>query len=349
MKKLTKRLTAVLFAAIIMLGIAPFGSSAGHDLLGVKASAASESCLSFKPINGGAEYEIEGCKADAAGKLVLPSAFNGLPVVSIGEKAFSNCDSLTGVSIPDSVTSIGDRAFAYCDFLEAVVIPDSVTDIGNAVFCGCFSLESVTLPNGVTSLGDAAFCGCLSLKSVTLPDSVTSISSNAFYGCDSLESINANPSNPSYSSLDGVLFSKDKTELVLCPEGKIGSYAIPDGVKSIGKYAFSGCEALSDLTVPSSVTSIGMYAFYKCTALTDAALPDSVTSVDDTAFCGYTALEAEENGNCADSDGEDLNGAEAAPPEGSGVLQRASRFLRSLTFSLRNLFATVVENARMTF
>ncbi|MBP3762213.1 MAG: leucine-rich repeat domain-containing protein [Ruminococcus sp.] len=91
--------------------------------------------------------------------------------------------------IPDGVTSIGDEAFSYCESLKSVTIPDSVTSIGDLAFLHCTNLTSVTIPDSVTSIGKCAFLECESLESVTIPDSVTNIIWEDFLYCSSLESI----------------------------------------------------------------------------------------------------------------------------------------------------------------
>ena len=132
---------------------------------------------------------------------------------SIGASAFFDCNGLTSITIPDSVTSIGYRAFEDCSKLTSVTIGDSVTSIGNGAFSYCRSLTSITIPDSVTSIGASAFTKCAGLTSITIPDSVTSIGSTAFYDCTGLTSV-----------------------------------TIPDSMRSIGNSAFYGCSGLTSIT-----------------------------------------------------------------------------------------------------
>ena len=138
---------------------------------------------------------------------------------------------------------------------------------------------------------NGAFYGCTSLTSLTIPSSVTSIGNGAFWKCDSLTSITVDANNPNYSSVDGVLFNKNRTVLIQYPIGKQErSYTIPSSVTSIGGVAFSGCTSLTSVTIPNSVTSIGGGAFYSCTSFTSVIIPNSVTSIEGYTFFGCTKL-----------------------------------------------------------
>ena len=115
---------------------------------------------------------------DSLSEIVIPSS-----VISIGDYAFSYCDSLSEIVIPSSVTSIGDSAFSYCRSLPKIVIPSSVTSIGDSVFSSCDSLSEIVIPSSVTSIGKDAFSWCNFLSEIVIPSSVTSIGDSAFYNC----------------------------------------------------------------------------------------------------------------------------------------------------------------------
>ena len=193
------------------------------------------------------------------GDVVIPETvtYDGMEynVSTIGDDAFLNCNGLTFVVIPNSVTSINRCAFTGCSSLTFVIIPNSVTSIGYKAFGGCSSLTSVTIPSSVTSIGNWAFAGCSSLTSVTIPNSVTSIGSFVFAECSSLTSV-----------------------------------TIPDSVTSIDMGAFNGCSGLTSVIIGNSVTSIGWFAFRYCSSLTSVTIPNSVTSIDRNAFQGCSGL-----------------------------------------------------------
>ena len=195
--------------------------------------------------------------------------------------------------ILDDVTEICTSAFNGCSSLTSITIPDSVTEIGMSAFSGCSSLTSITIPDSVTRIDMSTFRGCSSFTSITIPDNVTYIDIWAFNGCTGLTAIDVKAGNNNYTSVNGVLFNKDKTELICYPAGKTDkSYNIPNCVTNVGGWAFDGCTSLTSITIPDSVTEIDWSAFEGCTSLTSITIPDSVTEIGWSAFEGCTSLKS---------------------------------------------------------
>ena len=227
---------------------------------------------------------FEGCTSLT--NITIPSS-----VTNIGYEAFKGCTSLINIKISNGVNEIGERSFYDCTSLKNITIPNSVMIIGSQAFEGCTSLRSITISDSVTEIGWGTFWGCKNLTSITIPNSVTSIGRSAFFGCKSLTTIDVATGNQNYVSENGVLYDKDKTDLICYPAGKKDkTYSILDGVTSIDYYAFSGCTSLTNITIPDGVTSIPMDTFNGCTSLTSITIPNSVTYIGSFAFCDCTSL-----------------------------------------------------------
>ncbi len=212
-------------------------------------------------------------------------------VRSIGDYAFFECWVLSNVVLHNGITSIGDEAFGSCPVLTDITLPASLTSIGEGAFSGCIKLEQITIPNSVASIGSLAFSNCDALNSVSIPASVTHIGDGAFADCSKLSKINVAEDNPNYCSYNGALFNKDKTCLLRSEVHQYEIiYQIPDGVTSIGAWAFSGNDALAVILIPDSVTSLGRYAFSHCTNLSSLDITDSVTSIEGGLFNCCTEL-----------------------------------------------------------
>ena len=196
---------------------------------------------------------------------------DAVSVVSVSTE-FSICDLI----IPDrviykgnvyDVTSIGAGAFQYNQILQSVVIPGCVRNIGANAFGGCVNLLSISIMDGVESVGKGVLDGCKSLASLHIPASLVDIP----YSYDKvgmylgtmtgLQEITVDDTNPALKSLDGVLFTKDNV-LLLYPGGRYDSkYVVPEGVRTISGYAFSGCRELSEVELPASVAEVSSTAF----------------------------------------------------------------------------------------
>ena len=270
--------------------------------------ASFEGCLNLKSIN--IPSSVTSIDSDAFRNC------SGLTSINV-DKANKNYSSENGVlfnknktklilypagkadrsyTIPSSVTSILSGTFSGCSNLSAISLPDSINYISSYAFEGtAYYKDESNWENGALYIGNALVAakhyGDDELSGdFWLKEGTRIIAEETFTFCDKLKSINVSSSNKYFSSIDGVLFSKDKKTLIAYPEGKGSSYNIPNGVTSIGDDAFSYQDGLSSVTIPNSITSIGSGAFYNCKGLTSVTIPGSVTSIDSSAFSGCNGL-----------------------------------------------------------
>jgi hypothetical protein len=188
-------------------------------------------------------------------------------ITNWGWDVFEACFNLTNVVMADSLTILGDGEFYECTNLTHVTLPSSLNSIAEGVFSDCTGLSNITIPTNVTSIEGYAFDACTSLGSLSIPAGVTNIGEAAFGGETSLTAIMVDALNPSYTSVNGVLFDKTQATLVQCPAGLAGSYDVPASVTRIGDNAFESCNVLTSITISSNVASIGIFAFYGCSSL----------------------------------------------------------------------------------
>ena len=231
--------------------------------------------FSFKLTEKGDSYCLESAKG-AAGDLVIPDKYLKLPVTEIASEAFKDCDKLTGITLPDSVTAVGSEAFANTgvynksanwvsgelyigNILIAIKYPVSgsytvksgTKGIGGGVFKGFSGLTNVTLPDSVLAIGDYAFSGCTKLTAITVPEKVTYIGGFAFENCDTVTEIN-----------------------------------VPNSVTTLGKKAFSSCDKLKYVTIGDGVTLITTHMFLDCVSLDTVRLGEGVTKIEPQSLHG---------------------------------------------------------------
>ncbi|MEG1027400.1 MAG: leucine-rich repeat protein, partial [Oscillospiraceae bacterium] len=197
-------------------------------------------------------------------------------VTTIGKNAFMGCTNLTTVDFSNAttLTTIGIQAFSDCTNLTTVDLSNAIilTTIAINAFACCTSLTTIDFPNATSleTIGVNAFFQCTSLTTVTIPSTVKLIDMHAFADCTSLTEIKFDGENTNYTAENGVLFNKNKTELIQYPAGKIDtSYTIPASVTTIDAYAFMGCENLTTVTLPTILETIGECAFDGCKSLAE--------------------------------------------------------------------------------
>lgn len=268
--------------------------------------------------------------ASPEGNVVIPDTIDGLPVVTIYNKAFMDCPWIRSVKIPDSVTSIGTQAFSGCAWLESMTLPSGEFTIGSRAFENCERLSEIKCAGSVKSVGTRAFNGCDLLgdgvivivgwvlavngacpSEVALPEGTVGIAGGAFRDCKTLRrvTIPANLKSVAASAFDGCsglkefivdpanpYFRAENGMLISKADRRLvcgvnGDVTIPNGIVEIGGEAFDGFANLSSVVIPDSVTKIGEYAFQNCKALTHINIPEGVVTVGANAFEGCDRLD----------------------------------------------------------
>lgn len=217
----------------------------------------------------------------ALASVTIPSS-----VTTLGTGVFGNCTSLLTVTIPSSVTAIPTNTFFGCSGLTSVSLPSTLISIGASAFQSCIALPNVSIPPSVTTLKNRAFANCKALTSIAIPANVTLVETEVFRECSSLTSITVDPANPSFGSMDGVMFNTTKSTLIAFPPGRAGDYVLPPTVTSIGPMAFMTCDKLVGVTFPHVLASIEARAFSTCGKLINALFMD-----DPPASMGFGVFE----------------------------------------------------------
>lgn len=250
-------------------------------------------------------------------KLVFPKTAK-----AIDSYAFNKCGNFQTLSIPEPISDIRMQSFAWCWFLTTINIPSSVKNIGYQAFMLCDRLQSINvdinnanfsstdgvlfdknqttlikcppnkqgsylIPSTVKKIASNAFSSRV-LNLINIPASVDLIESGAIGFCNA--SVIVDQSSAKYSSADGVLYNKNKSELLFCPSSKKGTFSIPETVTKIGSQSFAGAN-ISSVVIPKSVTSIGNLAFNSCVELQGIDIPSSVTLIEGNAFTFCYKLE----------------------------------------------------------
>ncbi len=264
------------------------------------------------------EYAFWGCNGLTS--VTFPSS-----VREIQGRAFSSCTNLTSVKLNDGLRSIQVQAFARCPRLTSVAIPKSVEELSLITFAQCYSLASISVdpenptfesidgvvykksdsviaafpcgrqgaysvPDTVCKLSTYTFWGSTGLTSLALPASVKEIGKALTDDCPNLTAITVDPANTNFASIEGVLFDKACTNLLLYPRGRQGAYTIPKGVQRVTSLAFKLCNGLTEVIIPDGVKEVQNASFFMCTNLTAVTLPNTIEIIGGGTFFGCSSL-----------------------------------------------------------
>ncbi len=201
----------------------------------------------------------------------------------------------THVEIPDTiamlpVSAIYPYAFDSRTNILNLVVPGSIQSIMYEAFSGCSSLTNVEFQDGVNGLDAPAFGGCVGIRSITLPASATNATHFAFSGCANLTNYSISSGSLSFSSIDGVWFSKDHKVLIGYPQGNSGRYIVPNGVTQIENGAFGECHRLDGVSLPETITDIQPNAFIN-SGIFGLTIPNGVDAIGYRTFYGCSRLE----------------------------------------------------------
>ena len=255
---------------------------------------------------------------------------DSITIKEISDSAFSSASSLTSIEIPESVETIGSAAFSYCTSLKNVSISDKITRVGNDAFNNTailksmlysngvkyldgwavdlkYSVENIVIKEGTKGLEDGFFNFDSVIKTISLPASLQYVGEQSFLSSENIVSVTVADNNNYYSSLDGILYNKEKTELIYYPKGKtdesftapktvkviydcafyqssVKNVVLPEGLEKIGNSAFWSNKALESINFPSTLLDVGDNAFEYCSVLDGIALPDGITHIGVSAF-----------------------------------------------------------------
>ncbi len=287
----------------------------------------------------GAFYKCQNLK-----KIILPSKLNTLSerifqhcsklekvvlhesISYIAPWAFGGCDSLEYIEIPSSVQCIGNYAFSGCDKLKQVDIAEGMKKIGKGAFDNCRRLYEIRIPDSVECMEEDIFCGCKYVTITCYHDSeaeyyavLNDIKRN-YYWLDISEeeykerkrdweeykiSCEIKQENPFYRVENEIVYSKDGTQLIRCPQDYKGTVVVADGVTAIRKEAFYQCEQIEKVKLPEGLLYIGDYAFYECMSLKEVSFPESLIAIGKGAFEYCEKLDSALLGNQLRSLGEE--------------------------------------------
>lgn len=214
--------------------------------------------------------------------VLIPDAIDGLPVTTLGHRAFYE-KTVTTVVVPDSVTEIGAACFSGDNYLVSLTLPDGLAELPPIALESCYSLMDFELPKGLKTIGAGALQAIFYLTHLTIPAGVTDIEQMNFLMMHGLEEVSVAEGSTSftYDAENGLLMTADKARLLHCffhlaPQKEI---ILPEGMKTIDPFAFHYDVTVEKIVLPEGAETIGLLAFGICPKLTEIVIPASVTAI----------------------------------------------------------------------
>lgn len=201
------------------------------------------------------------CPAGKVGSYSMPQG-----VTTIVESAFQGCSLLSELYLPETVCEFGRAAFQGCSQMCRINIPEGVESLPSELFAQCKLLETLEIPSTVNYMGENVFWDCNSLKTFNIPASVTTMEYNALWYDYGTTDVQVDEANPSFKSIDGIVYTKDGTQLIHCPCGRMGTVTIAESTTKLD-HSFFCCEKLKEVIIPASVETIGEATFSDCYSL----------------------------------------------------------------------------------
>ena len=254
---------------------------------------------------------VTGYKGEST-EVHIPSALGGKPVVAIGANAFNGNETITSVTLPDSVTQLEGFIFSDCSDLQSVILPKTLESLPRSTFSGCQKLTDVTLPAGLKTIESYAFKDCGSLREITLPEGLQSIEMGAFWDCRSLNSVTLpaslewlqtgafggctgltdlqDLSGKFLKTIDGIVYSADQTQIVAVLASISGNVEFAEGITEIPMGLFDGNTRITGVVIPEGVTRLDWCSFRNCVNLETVQLPESLTRIEEEVFEGCQNL-----------------------------------------------------------
>ena len=259
------------------------------------------------------EVIITSCYDSISGDIVIPDTIEGYPVTEIADAAFLDCCELETVLIPKTVKTIAAYAFSGCTGITAFVVDESnryySTDEYGVLFntknksLMCYpaanSRTEYSIPSHIKVVEEGAFSWCNNLETIVIPASVVDMLSSLSY-CENLKAIVVDENNTEYSSADGVLYDKNKWELICYPANRAGKeFAIPETVYDLGYHSFYNCQNLESIIIPESVSYLNGYGrFSACEKLKKITILHPFCTIYSLGYypviCGYPGSTAQE-------------------------------------------------------